>query len=118
MVSVAAWPEFKIEYWYQTIRVGCARIRIPVPTIRTRISNLIVFLYYHLPVQVDEAVFAILKACAIRSALTGAVVGIVLGNPAAAIVTFKANFTSCLKDEFFACLNPGLFLVKEAGTWS
>jgi hypothetical protein len=117
MVSVAGWPEFKIEWQFRTIRVGCARIKVPVPIMRTRISNLVCFLYYHLPEQADQAVFEILKACAIRSALTGAVVGIVLGNPAAAIQTFKANFTSCLKDESFACLTPGLFLVKEAGAW-
>lgn len=117
MASVLASPEFKIEWRSATIRVGCARITIPVPIIRTRISNLICFIYYHQPTAADQAMAEIIRICAIRSALTGAVVGIVLGNPAAAMVTFKANFMSCLKEESFACLNPGVYVVKEAGPW-
>ena len=118
LVSVFAWPEFKLEWYTITIKIGCARIQISLPRLLVRISNLIIFIYYHVPKRFDEAILTILKNCAIRSALSGAVIGIVVGNPAAAIAAFQSFFVDCLRQDAFACINPGLFLAKEVGDWT
>ena len=118
LISVFAWPEFKLEWRSVRIKVGCARITIVVPVIRIRIAHLVLYMYYHFPRQVDQAVLTIVKNCAIRAALAGAVIGIVVGNPAAAITAFQSYLMSCVQQDAYECLNPGIFLVKEVTAWT
>jgi hypothetical protein len=117
LLSVLESPEFKIEWYTIAIKVGCAVIKFDVPRLLTRLAHLVAFIYYHVPKSYDEAIITIVKNCAIRSALSGAVIGIVVGNPAAAVAAFQSFFVDCLRQDAFACVNPGIFLVKEVGAW-
>jgi hypothetical protein len=117
LLSVLEWPEFKIEWYTISIKVGCAVIKFDVPRLLIRLAHLVIFIYYHVPQKFDEAIITIVKNCAIRSALSGAVIGIVVGNPAAALAAFQSFFVDCLRQDAFACVNPGIFLVKEVGAW-
>ena len=117
MLSVLGWPEFKLEWQTISIRVGCATIQITVPVLRIRFANLVLFIYYHVPKTPDVAILTIVKNCAIRSALSGAVIGIVVGNPAVAIAAFQSFFVDCLRQDAFDCINPGLIMVKEVEGW-
>jgi hypothetical protein len=118
LLSLAAWPEFKIEWRKKRIKIGCSTITITYPVLRTRNSKLIFYVYYSLPRYVGRTVFKIAETCAIRSALGGGVVGVVLGNPAAALATFNALFKRCIEREVVKCIHPGLMTLKEAGGWS
>jgi hypothetical protein len=117
LLSVFEWPEFKLEWRTITIKMRCVKIQVKVPWLRVRIAHLIVFIYYHVPKRYDEAIITIVKNCAIRSALAGAVIGVVVGNPAAAVAAFQSFFVDCLREDAFACVNPGLFLAKEVEPW-
>lgn len=117
LCSVFQWPEFMIEWMPVSIPVGCATITFSVPQLKIRFSHLVVFIYFHFPERVDEASFTIAKNCAIRSALAGTVIGIVVGNPAAAVTAFQSYFLDCLRQDAYECVNPGLLLVKETEEW-
>jgi hypothetical protein len=117
LLSLAAWPEFKVEWRDERIRIGCATVVISIPVLKTRISNLNFYVYFALPQEVGRTVIAIGKTCAIRSALGGAVIGVIVGNPAAALVAFNALFRMCIEREVKRCINPGILVLKEAGEW-
>ena len=118
LLSLAAWPEFKIEWHLEEIEIGCATIVINVPILKTRISNLNFYVYFALPADLGRTVMAIGKTCAIRSALGGAVIGVIIGNPAAALAAFNALFKMCIEREAKRCINPGILILKEAGNWA
>lgn len=118
LMSLAAWPEFKVEWKDVRVRIGCATVTITIPIIRTRISNLNFYVYFALPEDVGRTVMAIGRTCAIRAALSGVVVGVIVCNPAAAAAAFNATFKICIEREVQRCINPGILILKEAGAWN
>ena len=118
LLTLFSWPEFKIEWRKKRIKIGCSTITITYPILRTRTSKIVFYVYYSLPRNVGATVFKIASTCAIRSALGGGVVGIVMGNPAAALATFNALFKRCIEREVVKCIHPGLLTLKETGQWS
>lgn len=118
LLTLLSWPEFKIEWRKKRIKIGCSTITITYPVLRTRTSRIVFYVYYSLPRSVGATVFKIASTCAIRSALGGGVVGIVMGNPAAALATFNALFKRCIEREVVKCIHPGLLTLKETGQWS
>lgn len=117
LLSVSNWPEFKLEWISISIKIGCARVTISVPVLRTRSAKMVIFVRYERPEKIELTVWEIVKTCAIRGALVGTVTGIILANPAAALVAFQTAFNECVKEEALACLHPGVFLVKEVTDW-
>lgn len=97
--------------------MGCSSITIVYPVLQFRISELVLFVYYFYPNDVRRTVLKIIETCAIRSALAGGVVGVVVGNPGAAISTFNALFKRCIEREVKECINPGIVTIKERGNW-
>ncbi len=118
LLSLLAWPEFKIEWKTIRIKIGCTKISISIPILRVRISELIFYVYYSLPVHIDRFIFKIAETCAIRSALGAAIIGIIMSNPAAAFASFNGLFKRCLEQEIKNCVNAGLLTIKEAGEWT
>jgi hypothetical protein len=118
LLSLLAWPEFKIEWKTIRIKIGCTKILISIPILRVRISELIFYVYYSLPVHIDRFIFKIAETCAIRSALGAAIIGIIMSNPAAAFASFNGLFKRCLEQEIKNCVNAGLLTIKEAGEWT
>lgn len=118
LLSLLAWPEFKIEWKTIRIKIGCTKISISIPVLRVRISELIFYVYYSLPVHIDRFIFKIAETCAIRSALGAAIIGIIMSNPAAAFASFNALFKRCLEQEIKNCVNAGLLTIKESGEWA
>lgn len=118
LLSLAAWPEFKIEWVRRQIRIGCSRITVTLPVLRVRISRLVFYVYFAMPQSVGQLIFRIAETCAVRSALASAVIGIVASNPAAATASFTPLFRRCMEREIIRCLHPGILLMKEHGGWS
>ena len=118
LLTIAAWPEFKIEWRKIRIKVGCSRITISIPILRVRTSQLVFYVYYSLPRNLGRTVFKIAETCAIRSALGSSIIGIVTSNIAAAKASFIPLFKLCLEREAKECIHPGLLLLKESGSWS
>jgi hypothetical protein len=117
LLELLEWPEFKIEWKTKRIKIGCSKITISYPVLRTRKSEIVFYAYISVPKNVGVAAFNIAKACAFSSALKGAVVGVVLGNLPLAISTFKISFKDCVEREIKKCIYPGLFTIKEVGSW-
>jgi|GEM_PF-2296879 len=117
IAKIAEWPEFKIEWRRKRIKIGCTRITITYPVLRTRKATLRFFIYFKVPKSITTAAFNIAKYCGKSSALKGGVIGIVSGNLALAIAAFKASFKDCVKREIKKCIYPGLFTVKVVTGW-
>lgn len=117
LMTLLAWPEFKLEWRTKRIRIWRIRITIRYPAIRIRISSLVFYAYYSVPENVVLTAIAIADTCAKRAALESAIVGIVLSNLAAAIASFQPLFVGCVKTEITRCLYNGLTVVKEPGPW-
>lgn len=118
LLTISSWPEFKIVWVKVRIKIGCDTITISVPRVQTRTARLVAYCYISLPEHFFQTIGAILEACAIRAALEAGVIGIVLGNPAAAAAAFESLFKRCVADEVFNCLHPGLYVLKQRGNWS
>ena len=117
LLDLFEWPEFKIEWKKIRIKIGCSKITISVPVLRVRISRIVFYVHYSLPVHIDRFVFKIAETCAIRSALGAAIIGIIMSNPASAFASFNALFKRCLEQEIKNCVNSGLLTIKETGKW-
>ncbi|MBG6129949.1 hypothetical protein IWQ47_001968 [Aquimarina sp. EL_43] len=117
LLQLLEWPEFKIEWKTKRIKIGCSKITISYPVLRIRKSEIVFYAYISVPQNVGVTAFNIAKACAFSSALKGAVIGVVLGNLPLAISTFKISFKDCIEREIKKCIYPGLFTVKEVGSW-
>ncbi len=120
------YPEFKM-IWRERravlYRDKCGNeisIRIQVPIIQRRISQINLWAYMRYPTntgEVNDIIAKVLERCAIRAALSGTVVGVALGNFAAAVAAFKAVFQRCIDehiDAIIKCMIPGLSLLSEA----
>ena len=118
LLTLLAWPEFKIEWKKIRIKIGCSKITISIPVLRIRISELVFYVYYSLPKHIDRFIFKIAETCAIRSALGAAIIGIIMSNPASAFASFNALFKRCLEQEIKNCVNSGLLTIKESGKWN
>jgi len=117
LLTLAAWPEFKIEWHQKRIKIGCSRITISVPVLRIRITKLVFYVYFKVPVHIDRFIITIARTCAVRSALTSAVIGVVTSNIGAAVASFVPLFKRCIEQEIRNCLHPGLLLATEPGPW-
>ena len=118
LLTLGQWPEFKIEWMKKRIKIGCCKVTISYPVLKIRISELNFYIYFSLPKNAGNTLFKIAETCAIRSALGAAVIGAVLGNPAAALASFNALFKACIENEIKKCINSGILTLKEAGAWS
>jgi len=118
LLTLFSWPEFKLEWRRKRVRIGCASVTIVYPVLRTRTAKMVFFVHYSLPHDVARMIFKVAETCAIRSALAGGVVGVVSGNPGAALATFNGLFQRCMEREIVRCIHPGIILVKEVGPWS
>lgn len=117
LATVSSWPEFKVEIVSKNIRIGCSTITIWYPKVYTRTTRLVAYCYISVPEKIWHTLGAIIEACAVRAALEAAVVGVILGNPAAAAASFEALFKRCIAEEAYNCLAPGLYINKERSNW-
>lgn len=122
VMTLLAWPEFKLEWYTHTIKIGCSRIKIKLPRLLTRTAEIV--LYATVAVarrDVDDTLMRMIGECAVGSALVGGVVGVVMANFAAALAAFKALFERCIYiklGQHVACLVPELVLITVKGEWS
>ena len=117
LLTLFGWPEFKIDWQDIEIKIGCSKIIISVPVLKTRNASLVFYIYYQLPVNVDNTLKRIAFVCAERAALAGCVLGIITSNPAAAIIAFGDLFERCILEEVKKCLDPGILTIKEVDDW-
>lgn len=116
IATLLLFPEFKIEWHQISIKIGCVRITFPVPILYARLSSKVLYAYVGKPNNVGKIFIAQVENCAIKAAVAGAVIGIVLGNFPGAIIAFKAVFTECIEynaGQYVQCLVPGLALLTE-----
>jgi hypothetical protein len=118
LLALSLWPEFKIEWKETTIKIGCTSITFPYPVVRIRWSSIVFWVYFSMPQNLGTTILKIAETCAIRAALGGSVVGIVVCNPGAAVVAFNALFKACIENEIKTCVNPGILTLIEAGPWN
>jgi hypothetical protein len=118
IATIGVWPEFKLDWGSKIIKIGCTKITIKYPILRIRISKIVVYAYFSLPVSYGQTAFQIAYHCAVSSALGSAILGVILANPGVAIVSFQTLFQTCVKNEVISCLNGGLATIKEITEWS
>lgn len=117
ILSLLDWPEFKIEWKYKWIEIGCSKIRILFPYVRTRTASLNLYIQYVYSVNVAQSILPRIDDCALVAVFQGAVIGVALGNFPAALVVFKTSFTDCIKDYILSCLYPNLLILKHSTDW-
>ncbi|MCA9232794.1 MAG: hypothetical protein KDA57_19245 [Planctomycetales bacterium] len=121
VMTVLAWPEFKVEWYPHIVKLGCTRVKIWLPKLRTRIAEVV--LYATVAVakrEADATLMKIVSDCALASAAVGAVVGVVLANFVAAEAAFVALFQRCILikvGQHITCMVPALALITIKGTW-
>jgi len=121
VMTVLAWPEFKVEWYPHIVKLGCIRVKIWLPKLRTRIAEVV--LYATVTVakrEADATLMKIVSDCALASAAVGAVVGVVMANFAAAEAAFVALFQRCILikvGQHITCMVPALALITIKGTW-
>ncbi|HRH14197.1 MAG TPA: hypothetical protein PK225_07580 [Azonexus sp.] len=117
ILTLFSYPEFKVDWRNFSFEIGCGVwIVVTLPVLQTRTSELNLWAYTRSPKNLGQLVGKVVEACAWRGALSGAVVGVVLGNFIAALQAFRAVFTECLKEklgQFIQCLIPGLALINQ-----
>lgn len=117
ILTLLQYPEFKVEWRNHSFEIGCGVwIVISLPALQIRTSQLNLWAYTRSPKNLGALVSHVIETCAWHAALSGAVVGVVLGNFIAALQAFRAVFTECLKDkldQFIQCMIPGLVLITE-----
>lgn len=117
ILTLLEYPEFKVEWRNHSFEIGCGVwIVISLPALQIRTSQLNLWAYTRSPKNLGAFVGHVIETCAWHAALSGAVVGVVLGNFIAALQAFRAVFTECLKDklgQFIQCMIPGLALITE-----
>ena len=122
VMTLLAWPEFKIEWYAHYIKIGCTRIKIWLPKLRTRISEVVLYATVAIASRdADQTLVQIAGDCAVSSALVGGVVGVVLWNFAAGLAAFKVLFEKCIYikiGQHLTCMVPELVLITKKGTWS
>lgn len=84
LLSIGGWPEFMIKWETKQVKIACSTISITYPVLMTRFSSLVFYVFFSMPRDLGRTVFKIAETCAIRSALGGSVIGVILGNPGAA----------------------------------
>ncbi|PHR56292.1 MAG: hypothetical protein COA43_14125 [Robiginitomaculum sp.] len=117
LLTVLAWPEFKIKWVVKSIKIGCARVKTKLPQLYRCTTKMIAYVYYKLPTNIASFAVRIASVCAVRTALKSAIIGIIVSNPVAAAASFVPWFKQCIADEIEDCIHPGLLLAKKRGSW-
>ncbi len=122
VVTLLSFPEFMVVWRDVSFDIGCGIwVTLTVPALQTRQSDINLYAYARYPQNLGALAEKAILTCMLEAALAGAVVGVVLGNFAAAIAAFRALLTECLKDkfsQFVSCMIPGLMLATEpSGPW-
>lgn len=118
LMTFPTWPEFKLEWKSITIKIGCVHITISVPILRIRLSELFFYVYFSIFKDAKASVLKIAENCAIKAAIEGAVVGLILLNPGVALEQFQSSFKSCVISDIMSCIDGGLYTIKVVGNWS
>lgn len=117
IMELFEYPEFRLLWRDFSFEIGCGvRVVLTLPVLQIQISKLMLWAYARSPKSVGNIIERVITACAFNAALTGAVVGVVLGNFVAALEAFRGVFTECIKSklgDFISCLIPGLALISE-----
>ena len=121
IATVFAYPEFMVRWELVTIQIGCVRVLLTLPFLHIRLSAIVLWAYVGNPPNILPYVIAQLEGCAVKAVLTGALIGVVLSNFAAALATFRVVFVDCVSAipaNTARCLAPGLVLLTEPdGDW-
>ena len=122
VMTVLAWPEFKVVWYPKFVKLGCTRVKIWLPKLKTRIAEVVLYAVVAVSRrQADNTLLRIVGDCAIASAIVGSVVGVVLGNFLAAEAAFVALFKRCIVikvGQHVSCMVPTIALITEKGKWS
>jgi hypothetical protein len=116
IAAIFGWPEFRIDWVDVKIQVGCIWVIFSLPIPRVRFSDLVLFAYV-LHQDIAPALLNIVLGCLSRSAIAGAVIGVVADNLQAALAVFEAFFQECIVYQII-CATPGLALVVESTSWT
>jgi hypothetical protein len=116
ILTVLAWPEFRMILEDVTINLGCGiRIIITLPVLQLQISGKDLWVYTRYPGSWTN-ITSIIKQCAFEGALAGGVIGVVTLDPASALAAFLAYFQDCISthlQQTIECMVPGLGLVDK-----
>lgn len=118
LLKIAGYPEFKVEWIPQRVRSGCVTIIISVPKLMTRTASIFLYVFAAHPYDLAVMIRNVVQSCAVSSAFKGAVVGLVLGNFAAAVKIFMKEFKQCVKNEIKDCFDAGIKTQKSHTDWS
>lgn len=113
-------PQFKVIIAYKWVTIACVKTKIYYPKAQYRQADHSLHTHWTLEPDVAANLLKIIEKCAIRAAITGAVVGIVLQNFAAAIATFKEKFKTCFLSSIsqeIECFFASIFVKIEVSQW-
>jgi hypothetical protein len=121
IMDLLNYPEFQVLWRDISIDVGCGvTIVLTVPELQTRTSTISLWAYVRYPRDLGALVERAIETCLWESALAGAVVGVALGNFAAALAAFRALIVACLSEkfgEFIDCMTPGILVNTDSSPW-
>ena len=121
IMTVFAWPEFMVAWHPEDIRLGCITVRIWLPTLLSRSSEVVLHAVVSIAKRdADATLRQLVFDCAGTSALAAGVVGVVMWNLPLAIAAFKALFENCIHVKVgqpLTCLVPDLVLINRSSDW-
>jgi hypothetical protein len=116
ILTLLAWPEFKVVWRDFAFDIGCGiRIILTLPVLQLQISGTDLWVYTKYPNSWSVLLNTIAQ-CAFDAALSGAVVGVVMWDPVAAVAAFGADFEECISNhvlQTIECMIPGIGLVTS-----
>jgi hypothetical protein len=116
IAELLRYPEFKVIWRDVRIEIRCVTVVLTLPILQIRWSRIELYAYTRHPKNLGNLVESAIIQCIWEAAVAGAVIGVVMGNFAAALAAFQGIFTQCLEDkfgQFISCMIPGLALIFE-----
>lgn len=121
IVSIPTIPEFRTEWVWQLVELGCVKTHLYWPKKAYKRDTLrVLYACVGHPGELVDHIKQQLVSCATGAAFAGAVVGIWASNLDLALVAFKSLFFKCVKSEIagtMECLFPELVVLEEITEW-
>ncbi|MBP5074765.1 hypothetical protein HUS84_12290 [Pseudomonas chlororaphis] len=121
VMTLLVWPEYKVEWYMQGVRIGCVTVYLSLPVLKTRRTEQILYANAVLAKNsADATAIQIIEESLLEAALLGAVVGVYLWNLSAAVAAFKVSFEKLVVVRLvraISCLDAELTLIKKSTGW-
>lgn len=121
IADVLQYPEFKIEWEFVEVTIGCVRVTLHLPVGYKRTTTQQAWGTGTQPTDAPDYLKNVVRKCTTIAAASSVVVVLVTANGVAAVEAFKAVFIECVKNSLLTmvkCVVPDLIWPVHHSEWS